>query len=154
MVCCKTQSVFFFFLIFSVASEDSYRKQVVIDGETCLLVGNQILKCFLLPRQAVGLGAPQRIIRRPHPSPDRHNKSVHAVCSCGHSLRNTPLANFQSSSLCRLHVFIFHKAIFACIVDNVFIIFLTDLRGCSGFFFHFSKLLFTFFFFNFTMVIK
>ena len=64
----------------------------------------------------------------------RHNKSVHAVCSCGHSLENTTLVNFQSSGLCRLHVFNFHTAIFACVVDNVIIIFLTDLRGCSGFF--------------------
>ena len=34
-----------------------------------------------------------------------------------------PLANFQSSSLCRLHVFNFHTAILTCVVDNVFIIF-------------------------------
>ena len=56
------------------------------------------------------------------------------MCSCGHSLGNTILANFQTSSLCRLHVFNFHTALLACVVDNVFIIFLTDLRGCLGFF--------------------
>ena len=93
----------------------------------CLLI-------TFLPRQAVGLGAPQTINGHPLPSPDRHNKSVHTVCSCGHSLGSIPLVNIQSSSLWRLHVCNFHTAILVCVVDNVLINFLPDLRGCSGFF--------------------
>ena len=95
----------------------------------------------LLPLQAVGLRAPQTIIRRPLPSPDRHNKSAHAVCSCGHSLGNTPgqlsiIESFPSSRFQLSHSL-------ACVVDNVFIIF--SHRSPRMFrFFHFSKQLFTF----------
>ena len=62
-----------------------------------------------------------------------------------------PLANFQSSSICRLHVFNFHIAILACVFDNIFIIF--SHRSLRMFrFFHFSKVLFSVFFFRFTKV--
>ena len=55
----------------------------------------------LLPRLAVGLGAPQTIIRRPLPSlpsPDQHNNSVHAGRSCGHLVTSSP----SSSSVANL----------------------------------------------------
>ena len=39
---------------------------------------------ILLPLRAVGLRAPQTVNSRPFPH--RHNKLVHAVCSCGPSL--------------------------------------------------------------------
>ena len=54
----------------------------------------------------------------------------------------------------RLHVCNFHTGILACVVDNIFINCLTDLRERSGFFFHFSKVFFYDLFFSFTMVIK
>ena len=108
----------------------------------------------LLPRrrQAVGLGLHRRLIDVP--SRDRHNKSAHTVCSCGHSLRNTPWRTFNHRRLWRLHVFNFHTAILACVIDTVLIIFFfsqisEDVQG-----FLFSKLLFYIFFFSFTMVIK
>ena len=75
----------------------------------------------LLPHQAIGPGAPQMINRRPLPPPDRHNRSVHAVCSCGHSLGNTPWRTFNHRVFA---VFTFSTFIQpSCVVGNVFIIF-------------------------------
>ena len=57
-----------------------------------------------------------------------------------------PLANFQSSSLCRLHVFNFHTAILTCVVDNVFIIFFSQISEYVQVFFFFRIYFFTFYF--------
>ena len=84
------------------------------------------VKGILLPSQVVGLGAPQTVKVRPLPSPDRHNKSVHAVCSCGHSLGNSAWRTFNPN-IGRLHVFNFRTAILACVVNNVFIIFFSQI---------------------------
>ena len=73
----------------------------------------------LLPRQAGGLRAPQTIIRRPLPSPDRHNNSVCTGCSWG-SLLYPSGEHFSSD---RLHICKFPSGSLACIVDNAFIIF-------------------------------
>ena len=109
-----------------------------IHTHASLLLVQSLFSVVFLPRQAVGLGAPQTIIRHPLTWPTQKIGT-----------RSVLLANFQSSRLCRLHVFSFHTAILACVVDNIFIIFLTDLRGCSGF--HFPKLLFYVLFFSFTI---
>ena len=95
-------------------------------------------KKLLLPRLAVGLGAPQTIIRRPLPSPDRHNKLVNAVCSCRQSLWNIPVMSVQLSSLCLCHNFNFHTAIFDCIVDYMFITF-SQISKDVQVFFHFFE---------------
>ena len=92
----------------------------------------------ILPRQAEGLGAPQMIIRRPLPSPDWHNKSLHTGCSCG----SVPPPCGEHFSSYRLHVRNFHTSILACIVDNIFISFSHRSPRPFRFIFHFSKLFF------------
>ena len=96
------------------------------------------LRPWLL-HQAIGLGAPQTIIRRP--SPDQHNKSGHTGCSCGRLG-----ASHWWKYLYPLHICNFETGILACVVHITSpSILLPDLRGRSGF--SFFKSCFTHFFY-------
>ena len=66
------------------------------------------------PHQAVGLGAPQTIIRRLLSSPDRHDNLVHAGYSCGRLGASSWPTFFY-----RLHVCNFQTGILQCTVKNV-----------------------------------
>ena len=103
---------------------------------------------FVCHGRPAGLHAQVRLVRCHLNPPDRHNNSVHAGCSCG-CLGASTWRTFFS----RLHVCNFHPGILQCVVENVLIKLLTDLRGSSGVF-HFSKPFFNHFFFSFTLVIK
>ena len=105
-----------------------------------------------MPRQAVGLGAPQMIIWRPLP---RRYTLVQAGVLVGTNEPPPPPPppHPWRTFLYRLHVGNFHISILACVFDKVFNNF--SLRSTRTFrFFHFSKLFFYDFFFSFTMAIK
>ena len=99
---------------------------------------------FLLPRRAVGLGAPQTIVDVP-----QRNNSVHAGCSCGHLGAISPWSTF----LHRFHVCNFHTGILARVVDNAFINYSHRSSRTFRVFFIFRNY-FLPFLFSFTMVIK
>ena len=93
----------------------------------------------LVPHQAVGLGAPQTIIRRSLPSPDRHNNSVNTDVSCG----RVPTTCGEHFSSYRLYVRKLHTGILACIVHNILIFFSHRSLRTFRFIFHFSKFFFS-----------
>ena len=70
------------------------------------------VSAILLPRLAVDQGAPQPIIRRSLPSPDRLNNSVHTVCSCG----KVPPQSGEHFSSYRLHVCKIYTGIVAWVI--------------------------------------
>ena len=107
---------------------------------------------LLLPRQAVGLGAPQTIVRRPLPSP--HLTGTITRYTQGFLFGSVPPPCGEHFWSYRLYVRKFHTGILACVADNIFIYFSHRSRRTFRFIFHFSKLFFWKFFFSFTMVIK
>ena len=119
-------------LVFSESSFCAY-----VCHEACRLHRGQR---HLLSHQAVGLGAPQTIIRRPLPSPDRHDNLVHAGYSCG-----CLGASSWPTFFYRLHVCNFHTGILQCAVENVLTKVLTDLQGIQVF--SFSETILHHFFF-------
>ena len=97
-------------------------------------------------------GAPLRLaalVRRPLPSPDWRNNSVHVGCSCGPLVASPPPPPPPwRTFLYRLHVCNFHTGIFACVVDNIFINFFHRSLRTSRFL-SFFKTIFSPFLFHF-----
>ena len=129
-----------------ISSEAKWRKQ---------MIGNVSLWTFwengerhigvLLPRQAVGLGAPQTIIRRPLTSPDRHNNSVHVGCSRG----RLGASSWQTVSSPTSCLQLLHRHPPMCSrkhLDQNNKIIITHRSPRKLGFFHFSKLFFHHFF--------
>ena len=103
-------------------------------------------------RQAVRLGAPRTIIRRPLPSPHlTGTRTRYTGCSC----ESVPPPSGEHFSSYRLHVCKCYIGTLAWVVDNLFISFYhRSPRTFRFYFFSFLETIFLQIFFSFTMVNK
>ena len=115
-----------------LTSRDAYFLEMLCNGHVWKRVW-----CRCLWKEACGGSTTTSRSWRPLLSPDRHNNSVHAGCSCGYLGAPPPLVNISLPTYCVCN---FYTGIRACLVDNVFINFFTDLWGRSGFFSFFETI--------------